>query len=176
MLIHTKLVLWLGSFKGRALKPLGVKWKEAVKITGVYFSYNSGVAEAENYNDVIRKIELTCRMCKQRNLSLIGKVQIVKTFGISKLNFICNMCPVPEWVIKDVNKILYDFIWSGKPAKVKRATLIAPKEQGGLGMVDLHSVIKSQRVMWIKRFLCSSSHPWKLCMQYQLDILGGWAS
>jgi len=58
-------------------------------------------------------------ICKQRNLSPIGKVQVVKTFGVSKLLFIMNMTNTPPEIIKEANSLLYKFLWNG-PNKVKK--------------------------------------------------------
>ena len=32
--------------------------------------------------------------------------------------------------------MLYDFVWDGKPDKIKRQTIILPIDKGGLGMPD----------------------------------------
>ena len=118
--------MWLGAYKGRRYKPLGVRWKNCIKITGIYFSYDKDLREMMNYDLVIKKIETMCRIWRQRQLSYIGKIQVIKTYGISLLNFVTNMCPVPNWVFKNVNKILYSFLWNDKPDKVKRKAMMAP--------------------------------------------------
>ena len=35
------------------------------------------------------------------------------------------------------DEILLKFLWDNKPVKVKKSTIIAPTEQGGLNMVDV---------------------------------------
>lgn len=44
--------------------------------------------------------------------------------------------------IKEIEKLIYKFIWDSKPDKIKRATLIANYEQGGLKMIDVSSYFK----------------------------------
>ena len=43
--------------------------------------------------------------------------------------------------IKDINQILFNFIWKGKD-KVKRATLINDADEGGLKMPHIESIIE----------------------------------
>ena len=47
------------------------------------------------------------------------------------------MIYIPEQV-KKIDKILFDYLWSSKPAKIKRSTIIAPITEGGMGMIDLY--------------------------------------
>ena len=58
-------------------------------------------------------------MWKWRNLSILGKIQIIKTFAIPKLMFRASVISMPNELVKEVNSILYNFIWNGKD-KVKR--------------------------------------------------------
>ena len=45
--------------------------------------------------------------------------------------------------LKELKKLMYDFIWDGKPKKIKRDILIMGYESGGLKMKDLDNFIKS---------------------------------
>ena len=58
--------------------------------------------------------------------------------------------------VKDVNKIIFDFIWKGKD-KVKRSALISVIEDGGLKAPHLDSIIETQRVLSCKKL--ASDHP-----------------
>ena len=44
--------------------------------------------------------------------------------------------------MKDVNKIIFDFIWKGKD-KIKRSALISEIEDGGLKAPHLDSIIET---------------------------------
>ena len=54
-------------------------------------------------------------------------------------------------LVKEVNSILYGFIWNGKD-KVKRQALISDQKKGGLKMLDIDSMIKAKRVALLKNF------------------------
>ena len=80
-------------------------------------------------------------MWKGRGLTLIGKIQIVKSFAIPKFMSKASLIPVSNDLIRAVNKELYNFIWKGKPDMIKRLALINDIEYGGLKMLDIESMI-----------------------------------
>ena len=55
--------------------------------------------------------------------------------------------------LKELDKLLWNFLWSGKAHRVAKNICIQPKLSGGLGMVDIHTVIKVKRIQWIIRLL-----------------------
>ena len=76
-------------------------------------------------------------MWSQRDLSIVGKINIIKTIVISKLVFICSVMNTPKDFSKEVNKITFDFIWGHKPAKIKQ------KNSWGLGQEGFFSLLQS---------------------------------
>ena len=53
----------------------------------------------------------------------------------------------------------WHFLWNG-PDKVKRNTVIADYDKGGLEMAQIESIVNTQK-MWAKIFLSFNFHPWK---------------
>ena len=70
-------------------------------------------------------------MWRRRGLTLLGRIQIVKTFAIPKFMYKVSLISVSEDLIKDVNKLLYGFIWKGND-KIKHTALVNDIENGGL--------------------------------------------
>ena len=54
------------------------------------------------------------------------------------------------------------FVWKNKPPKVKTSTMIASVEDGGLKMPSFELMIKSQRIMCLKRLLNNDASKWKV--------------
>ena len=52
-------------------------------------------------------------MWKWRGLTLLGRIQIVKTFAIPKFMSEASLISVSDDLIKKVNTLLYGFIWKG---------------------------------------------------------------
>ena len=74
---------------------------------------------------------------QRRNLTLCGKINIVETLGISKLIYSASVLPVPDHYFQEINKLIFNFIWGGKPPEIKRNTIIGEKKDGGLKVCDL---------------------------------------
>ena len=87
-------------------------------------------------------------MWKWRGLTLIGRIQIVKSFAIPKFMSKASLIPVSNELIKEVNKELYS--WKGKD-NVKHWALVNDVEDGSLKMLDLESMISAQRICCVKR-------------------------
>ena len=67
-----------------------------------------------------------------RNLSLKGKITILKSLALPKLLYVSTNVPVPSDVIKEAESIISKFLWNYKTPKIKRNVIIQPIENGGL--------------------------------------------
>ena len=106
-------------------------------------------------------------------LTFLGRIQIVKSFIIPKVLSKATLIAVTDDLIKEINMLIYRFIWKGND-KIKRSALINDIEEGGLRMLDIPSVILAQRVMLLKRFVDEeNSSSWKTIFDYLLSPVGG---
>ena len=121
----------------------------SIKILGIYFDYYKTTRRNLNFNSILKSIKKTLNMWRWRGLTLLGRIQIIKTFAIPKFMYKTSLISVSEDLIKDVNKLLYGFIWKGND-KIKHTALINDIENGGLKMFDIQSMILSQRVIALK--------------------------
>ena len=129
--------MWLGEWKDKTDEPFGFKWpKEPINALGDFFPYNQESANKLNFGEKILNLEKTLNTWQRRNLTLCGKINIVKTLGLSKLIYSVSVLPVPDRYIQEINKRIFNFIWAGKPPKIKRNTIIREKNNGGLKMCD----------------------------------------
>ena len=77
------------------------------------------------------------------------------------------MLEVPKGFIKELDKVIYKFIW-GKKDKIRRRTIICPLNEGGLNMIDIESQFMSLKSAWLHRLL-GSTKTWNLIGQYYLS-------
>ena len=56
-----------------------------IKILRVYFGYDVKQRDALNFRQTLKDVKKSINMWKWRGLSLLGKIQIVKTFAVPKL-------------------------------------------------------------------------------------------
>ena len=58
------------------------------------------------------------------NQTPIGKIAVLNTLEISKLNHLFISVPSPnKHILKKSESIFLNFIWNGKPDKIKRLTI-----------------------------------------------------
>jgi hypothetical protein len=163
--------MWIGKNINNQAEPLQIKWVKEVHALGIFFSYNTDSVIQKNFMDRAKEFKKILDMWSQRNLSLIGKITILKSLAFSKVLYQCGVMEVPENFIEHLNDLAYSFVWSNKPNKIKRATLIADYEHGGLRMLDITSFLKAQKAMWVKRLLSPDEASWKALPNIFLEAL-----
>ena len=167
-------MLWLGSMRYRKDTILNLRMdSEPVYALGVHFSYDLEASERKNFHEKLVSLKKTLNMWSRRDLSIYGKINIVKTLALSKLVFICSVMETPRDFAKEVDKITFDFIWNHKPAKIKKTTLIMPKNTGGLGMRDFSIFDKALKLNWVKRLCSNSDAPLQHIPKLLLAGVGG---
>ena len=93
---------------------------EPIYVLGVHFTYDPEVSEKKKIFEKLGSLKKTLNMWSQRDLSIVGRINIMKTLALSKLVFICSVMNTPKDFSKEVNKITIDFIWNDKPDKATR--------------------------------------------------------
>ena len=128
-----------------------------------------------NFGEKILNLEKTLNTWQRRNLTLYGRINIVKTIGLSKLIYSASVLPVPDHYVQEINKLIFNFIWAGKPPKIKRNTIIGEKEKGGLKMCDFKIMEKALKITWVNRIQDESQASWKIIPNQLLHKYGGLA-
>ena len=146
--------------------------KRATRILGVHFTYNQALWKTLNFDEILKSIREKLQFWNWRNLTVLGRIQIIKTFVVPIFMYRAGLVYVHKDIIKEANKILFNFIWKGKD-KVKRSALICDVENGGLRAPHLESIIKTQRIMCCKKFVEAQQSSWKLILSHYLKQVGG---
>ena len=155
--------IWVGKLKHSKDKIQGIKWCEKpIKTLGVYFGNNKEECEKLNWENKIDKMNTLFFSWGKRNLTILGKIMIIKALVIPIFTFVASACVVPDKYRKEIESKCFKFIWDGKPDKVKRNTMIGNFEMGGLNMIDIGSYFVSLRASWVSRFVSGEMDNWKL--------------
>jgi exonuclease III len=147
--------------------------QESVKICGVTFSNDKSVAYRENVLEKIIKLERNLNIWRQRNLTLKGKILIVKTFGLSQLIYSMQSTSFKTNELKKIEEIIFRFIWNIKSqnvranGKIKRSVLKMEYNEGGLKAPDVQNLNESLK---FKHYLrChNNNHP---IANYTLNLI-----
>ena len=85
-------------------------------------------------------------------MSIIGKIQVIKSLAVSKLVHLLTTLPTPDDIfVKELETLFFSFIWGGKGDKIARKTIINDIEDGGLKMTDIRSFAKALKISWVKK-------------------------
>jgi len=114
---HKTEAMWLGSWRNCNEKPFGFKWPQnSIYALGVHFSYDRVLANKLNFEEKVYTLKQTLHSWKRRNLTLIGRINIVKTLGLAKLVYSTSLLTISKPLIDSINKIIN---------KIKKKTIIA---------------------------------------------------
>ena len=105
-----------------------------------------------SYLNILVKAENILKLWHHRSLTLIGKVLIVNTLIASLFVYTMQVLedPSDQFYIK-FDKIIHNFLWKGKKAKISTGLLKNSIENGGLKLCDLKTKNQSLKLAWIFR-------------------------
>jgi hypothetical protein len=90
----------------------------------VYILVTIKKTEKLNWENKIDKMNTLFFSWGKRNLTILGKIMIIKALVIPIFTFVASACVVPDKYRKEIESKCFKFIWDGKPDKVKRNTMI----------------------------------------------------
>ena len=113
-------------------KSASIQWSTtAIEITGIVFGTKDAVNT--NWTKKVTKAVSLINSWRNRYLTLLGKVLVVNTVIYPLFYFIAPIYCIPDYVIKEVNKVAFSLVWGeNKPDLVSRKVITMDKRQGGL--------------------------------------------
>ena len=141
-----------------------------VDALGVLF-WTSEIKESNiNFREKIEKITSSW---SARNLTLPGKIAILKSLVVSQIQLPPIIFTITSRCYQG-DCLLYDFLWNSKGDKIKRTEMINEYNKGGLKMIDLQSFNESLKIKWIKGYLDDNNKgKWKSFVNHYLEKHGG---
>ena len=112
------------------------------------FHNNEELATKRNFFEKLPKLKKILNMWSTRDISIYGRVNIVKTFAISKIN--CSVLDTPKGFKDEVTNIIFDYIWNYKNPKLQKTTIKKNKKNGGPNM-DFTLFDNALKIVWVKR-------------------------
>jgi hypothetical protein len=164
--------MYIGVSSNYKHKISNIKWtNEHIKCLGVYIYKVIDKAIEHNIREKLDKIANIIRIWSCRQLTLKGKVTIVNSLLISQMLYIASIINIPQTAINKYSKMITNFVWNDKPAKIKYTTLIAPIAQGGLQLQDLETKIEANKITWILNIINKEiKTPWKAYLHSWIEL------
>ena len=157
-----------------------IKFKNTIKILGIYFSNQMSASNIDkNWTSRIECLIKHLNQWSKRNISIMGKILVIKTFALSQLIFIMKSLVLPPKIIQEINGYIFNFLWSKKfntgrtAEKVKRQVMYNDYQLGGLKMIDLTSFQDSILLEWAELLVSNDTHVWKIFPKLFYKQLGG---
>ena len=130
-------VIWIGSRKGsqeQLCTETKLNWDQNIfTVISIIFSINLQEMIDINYSKAYREIKNILIQWSKRKLTPFGKITIIKSLAMAKMNHYIMSLPNPSYhFLKDLNRLFYNFVWNNKIDRVKRTVAIKPNKQGGL--------------------------------------------
>lgn len=158
-------IIWICSKKFSDEVYHHTRWKldwrsTTFNLLGIQFSVDLNKIIDINFGLQIPKINALIEQWKQRILTPIGRITVIKSLLIPKLNHLFISLPTPKReTILYLYKCIFEFLWKSKVDKVRRSVITQDYFSGGMKMIDINNFITSLRCSWIKR-LTKSYKPW----------------
>lgn len=166
--------LWIGNLKFRApttLHNISIT-NDHVKALGIYFGTNKAECHKLNWDSKLESCQTLINAWNKRNLTMNGRILVIKSILIPKFTYLLQNLEPTKQILNDINTMFYKFLWKGKNDKIKRATVIGPKLQGGLDMIDIHVYYKSLTLKWINHLKTVNNANWKVIPYFFLNQYG----
>ena len=154
-----------------------IKWQcnGCFTLLGITYDLDEDEFLKNNYEQKVHVFENILNTWNARNLTIYGKICIIKSIALSKLVHLFTAVPnPPDTFFTRMQNICFNFIWSGKSERIKRTTLYNTFEKGGFKVPNIKHFCMAQKIGWVKRLLndqCNAK--WKTLFQSTVRKYGG---
>ena len=74
---------------------------------------------------------------------------------MAKFWYLATVIPIPKWFLKPIQKLLFEFLWSGGKDPITRETIFLPIDQGGLGLLNPEIQQRALRLRFLQNIVSS---------------------
>ena len=170
----TKAV-WFGAGHNNQYKlcpDLTLDWDKQFRLLGVDFTNNLEGMEV-NFRNKVEEIRKLFNCWIHRTLTVYGKIVVIKTLALSKLSHLPLVLPdINANQLKELEKLIFQFLWNNKPDKVSREHSKLKEKAGGLGVTDIKSFWQALKFSWFRRALNTSAFWPNILIDEIKDVVG----
>ena len=91
---------------------------------GVWFCIDFEESKMKNYKEKVRKVEDILNNWRNKILTLIGKISVIKALAASQLVYVLSSTASCLKSLKETNSLLFKFLWDNKGDKIKWTEMI----------------------------------------------------
>ena len=153
---------------------LGLKWVERLKVLGITLSATPSEI-MENFDAKILEIEALLNRWTFRNMTVYGRIRVVKSLVLSKITHLVQIIPNPPApLVLKIQRLINNFVWKGSTQKkvvlnIGRAEL--PQNKGGLAIPNLNHFWDGLKLAWLSRlFQVHDDTTWKRLAMSKISL------
>ena len=136
-----------------------LNWSDQINVLGVEIRDTNVEQIQSNYPKIIEKCEQIMKSWTNRNVSLLGKINVVNTLVASLYTYKMMVLPlIPDTMINRIHQSIEHFIWNGHKPKIPTSVLQSVKEEGGMKLVNIKTKDMSLKAAWVK-LIMNGSYP-----------------
>ena len=110
------------------------------------------------------------------DISFAGRVLVANQVLLATIWYIASTMLFARSCTLQVQRLIHNYIWGGKTCQNKRpkvawAVLIAPRRNGGLGLVDPESQCKALLSKFVSRAMLPMQGIWSQLMMHRLSTM-----
>ena len=172
-------ILRIGSLKNSDAKlytQKNLKWtNNPAVLLGINVGTNLEDITKQHFEKLITKIENITKIWLSRQLTLLGRIVIVKMLLASQFiySFSVLPSPVPEQM-KKIDSILFEHLWSNRKHYIEKSIMFNSISEGGLNMIDIYSKNIAIKCKWIKKITDPNANFFKNIVHYYIPNSSIW--
>lgn len=151
----------------------GIPVKHIVTYLGVIINKDKNERSVLNFQPIINKTKTRFNIWLQRDLSLNGRVLLSKAEGISRSVYVSLALDMPSKVYKELDKLLFNFLWRNKHHYLRKEIICKQKSQGGLSVLSFETLNNTFKVNWLIKFMKEKDSIWYTIPKHVFDMMGG---
>ena len=110
-----------------------------------------------NYKKALNSARAELFCWARKKLSLTGKVNVIKTYALSKFTHVAAILPNPgKEIIKEIESTI-TILKAINRSIVPRDLIFLPRSQGGLGVPKIETFWSTIKLAWLKRIYTSDA-------------------
>ena len=146
--IQKTTVMGLGHWKNKADYPFGLIGKNNMKVYGINFTNTLSGTPKKTWDTLLSQIKSSLAYYKRLNTTIFGRAYIVNTVIITKLLYTATVLNIPPNYVKEINKNVFSYIFTGTIHNIKRNTLAQAKKDGGINVQLIEEKITALRISY----------------------------
>ena len=156
-----------------------ITFVDKIKLLGIWYSRSTSARNIkDNWEGKINQLERILSLWSKHRLTMIGKVLVIKVFGLSLFIYLMKSIGLPQAVLQKINRIFFAFLWKrnfkeGRTfERVKRKIMCRSIEEGGLDMINMNTMQEGFMIKWSLKLISENNEKWTALPQIYLEQIG----